>query len=84
MSVNIGVEVLVGSVPLLGDAFDVAWKANRRNFKLLARHMEQPKVHPWKDWAFLATLAAGLFAVFAAADCAHMDRGQTAGIPRGV
>ncbi|MHB1745106.1 MAG: DUF4112 domain-containing protein [Acidobacteriaceae bacterium] len=65
MSVNVGIEVLVGSVPLLGDAFDVAWKANRRNFKLLTRHVEQPRVHTWKDWAFLATLAAAILAVFA-------------------
>ena len=43
MAVNVGIEVLVGSVPLLGDAFDVAWKANRRNFKLLVRHVEQPQ-----------------------------------------
>ena len=65
MSVNIGIEVLVGTVPLLGDAFDVAWKANRRNYKLLTRHVEQPRVHTWKDWAFLTTLAAAILGVFA-------------------
>lgn len=65
MSVNVGIEVLVGSVPLLGDAFDIAWKANRRNFKLLTRHVQQPRVHTWKDWAFLATLAAAIVAMFA-------------------
>ena len=32
---NVAVDAVVGSVPLLGDAFDVAFKANRRNFKLL-------------------------------------------------
>ncbi len=65
MAVNVGIEVLVGSVPLLGDAFDVAWKANRRNFKLLTRHVEQPRVHTWKDWGFLAALATAILAVFA-------------------
>ncbi len=69
MSVNVGIEVLVGSIPLLGDAFDVAWKANRRNYKLLIRHTEQHRRHPWshtwKDWAFLATLCVGILAVFA-------------------
>ena len=27
------------SVPLLGDIFDIAWKANRRNYTLLTRHL---------------------------------------------
>ena len=31
---NVGVDLLVGLVPFLGDLFDVAFKANRRNFKL--------------------------------------------------
>src|ERR1700719_2892794 len=34
MVVNIGIEVLLGTIPLLGDAFDIAWKANRRNYAL--------------------------------------------------
>ena len=65
MAVNVGIEVLVGSVPLVGDAFDVAWKANRRNYKLLVRHVDQPRRHTWKDWAFLWTLGAAILAVFA-------------------
>ena len=35
MMVNVFVEVLGGSVPLLGDLFDVAFKANLRNVALL-------------------------------------------------
>jgi len=65
MSVNIGIEVLVGTIPFLGDAFDIAWKANRRNYKLLTRHVQQPRVHTWKDWAFLITLATAILAVLA-------------------
>ena len=39
MLLNLGVDALVGAVPIAGDLFDVAWKANRRNVKLLrARH----------------------------------------------
>ena len=38
MVVNIGIEVLLGAIPLLGDAFDIAWKANRRNYALIVRH----------------------------------------------
>ncbi len=32
---NIVVEVLVGAAPILGDLFDVGWKANARNVDLL-------------------------------------------------
>jgi Domain of unknown function (DUF4112)/Sulfotransferase family len=36
---NIGLDVLIGAVPLVGDAFDVVWKANRKNAYLLERHL---------------------------------------------
>lgn len=32
---NIAVDFTVGLVPLAGDIFDIYWKANRRNLKLL-------------------------------------------------
>ncbi len=66
MVVNVGIGVVVGMVPLLGDAFDVAWKANRRNYALLTRHLRQPNQHTWKDWAFLLVLGLALFMILAA------------------
>jgi Domain of unknown function (DUF4112) len=65
MTVNIGIEVLVGTIPLFGDIFDIAWKANRRNYKLLQRHLGQPRVHTWRDWMFLLLIASGVALVFA-------------------
>src|SRR5216110_569156 len=35
MAVNIGVDYVVGSIPLLGDAFDFFWKSNQRNMELI-------------------------------------------------
>src|SRR5580700_11763233 len=35
MVANVAIEVVVGSVPVLGNLFDIAWKANRRNYALL-------------------------------------------------
>ncbi|WP_373652073.1 MULTISPECIES: DUF4112 domain-containing protein [unclassified Schlesneria] len=35
---NVVVDVSVGAVPLVGDVFDAAWKANRKNMALLNRH----------------------------------------------
>ena len=66
MTVNVGLEVVVGSVPFFGDVFDIAWKANRRNYKLLVRHMEQPRRHTWKDWAFLWAMGVAVLLIFAA------------------
>jgi hypothetical protein len=57
--------VLVGSIPLLGDAFDIAWKANRRNYLLLQRHLGEPHLHTWRDWAFLGLMAVAMGVVFA-------------------
>lgn len=40
MAFNIAIEVGVGSVPIVGDVFDVLWRANRRNVRLLRRHFD--------------------------------------------
>jgi len=36
---NVGVDFVVGAIPLLGDMFDVVWKANRKNARLLEQHL---------------------------------------------
>jgi hypothetical protein len=38
MAANVALEGLVGAVPLAGDAFDVFFRANRRNVALLRKH----------------------------------------------
>lgn len=40
MAANFGVDLLVGSIPVLGDVFDVGFKANLRNIELLRRHLD--------------------------------------------
>lgn len=53
MLVNVGIEALAGSVPILGDLFDIAFKANRRNFQLLKTHLADPVRQTTHDWFFL-------------------------------
>ncbi len=65
MMVNIGIEVGIGAVPFLGNVFDIAWKANRRNYRLMMRHLRQPHRHTWKDYAFLLSLLAAVLAMLA-------------------
>lgn len=38
---NVVVDTVGGTVPVLGDLFDVGWKANTRNLALLERHLER-------------------------------------------
>lgn len=44
MFLNILMDVLIGSIPVLGDVFDVYWKANLRN----ARILDEVQKHPEK------------------------------------
>jgi hypothetical protein len=38
---NVGVDFVVGAIPFLGDLFDFAFKANRRNARLLEQHLHK-------------------------------------------
>jgi hypothetical protein len=42
MLANIATDSIVGAVPLLGDLFDIGFKANRRNMDLLDRFVAEP------------------------------------------
>ena len=39
---NVGIDTALGALPIAGDVFDVAWKSNARNVRLLERHLEAP------------------------------------------
>jgi len=44
MLANVALDGIVGAVPFLGDAFDVMWRANRRNMVLLRKHLaDEPR-----------------------------------------
>jgi len=38
---NVAIDGLFGAVPLVGDLFDVMWRANKRNMRLLRQHLER-------------------------------------------
>jgi len=56
---NAIVEAVVGIVPLLGDAFDVWFKANTRNLDLLCGylHVQLEPPQPHRNWPWLVAVA---------------------------
>jgi len=41
---NLGVDTALGAIPLIGDAFDLLFRSNSRNLKIIKRHLD--KHHP--------------------------------------
>jgi hypothetical protein len=74
MAMNIGIDYLGGSVPLVGDLFDAWWKSNQMNVELLSKRATVSASDARKgnlsDWLFvgliilvLAALAIGAAAL---------------------
>ncbi|MFQ1699961.1 DUF4112 domain-containing protein [Loktanella agnita] len=40
---NTGVDAAIGTIPLVGDIFDIGNKANKKNVALLRKHLEKKK-----------------------------------------
>ena len=51
MIANVALDGFVGAVPLVGDAFDVAFRANRRNMALLRTHLDEVEGRGARYWS---------------------------------
>ena len=60
MILNLGIDALVGAIPLLGDLFDVGWKANRKNIDLIKRYEGDPTAQPKSGDYLLVAVGIGL------------------------
>jgi hypothetical protein len=56
MLLNVAIEGALGSVPFIGDVFLVGFKANRRNYVLLRRHLSGSRRQTARDWWFVAAM----------------------------
>jgi hypothetical protein len=65
MILNLGVDGVVGTVPLLGDLFDAGWKANTRNLALLRTELERPGAARRSSALVVAGTALAALAVLA-------------------
>lgn len=62
---NSAIDMAVGVIPVLGDAFDLWFKANTRNLELMRRHLEQPDRSNRDDWLALLTMVGAVVGVIA-------------------
>ena len=60
MAFNVGVEGVVGIIPLAGDIFDAAWKANQKNVRLLDAWLDRPRDAERSSRLFGFLLVAGV------------------------
>ncbi|NJP09385.1 MAG: DUF4112 domain-containing protein [Leptolyngbyaceae cyanobacterium RU_5_1] len=63
MVTNLVLDTAAGSVPVVGDVFDVTWKANSRNLALLENHIRDPKPQKAADRRFVILVIIGLIAI---------------------
>jgi hypothetical protein len=68
MALNVLIDVATGTIPVLGDIFDVGWKSNRKNVRLLERYQAQPEKVKAASWgvvmAVLLVISAAIVGVF--------------------
>ncbi len=69
MAANVLLDIVVGAIPFVGDAFDVYFKANTRNLRLLGQVAEQRMLNRPVSTAssvwYLIAIAAVLFGTLA-------------------
>ena len=41
MAANVGVDTALGAVPLLGDAFDLVFRSNSKNLRIIKKHLDR-------------------------------------------
>jgi hypothetical protein len=60
MAMNIGVDYLFGSIPVIGDAFDFVWKSNQMNMNLIRERATGRGQGKTGDYVFVFGLFAAL------------------------
>ncbi len=64
MSLNVMVNGVVGTIPVVGDVFSIWFRSNARNAELLRRHStSHRRPSTSSDWAFVAGIISGTLAV---------------------
>ena len=64
MLLNLGIDSTVGSIPILGDFFDFAYKANAKNMLIYRESLSGTRA-PLRDWGFIALVSVILLLIVA-------------------
>jgi Domain of unknown function (DUF4112) len=65
MLANSAIDFVIGSIPVIGDAFDLWFKANTRNLGIMRRYVEQPDTSTRNEWLVISALVGILIAIVA-------------------
>ena len=60
---NVILDAVVGAIPIIGDLFDLTYKANRRNYRMLKEHHQKGK-HSGSAWGMVILVIVALIAIF--------------------
>jgi hypothetical protein len=63
MLANVAIDALVGTVPLFGDAFDFAYKANTKNVRIYRESLAGDYSNSARHWLFFLGLAVAVFVI---------------------
>lgn len=63
MLLNALLDLAIGAIPVVGDAFDLWFKVNQRNLALVRRYLERPERSARSEWLVLLGLV-GLLVAF--------------------
>ena len=63
MMMNVAIDLVIGAVPIVGDAADAFWKSNSKNMALLDRYAVQVRPASTGDWLFVSGVIAAILMV---------------------
>jgi hypothetical protein len=67
MGLNVAIDYVVGSLPVVGDIADAWWKSNSKNLDLLKNRatvsFEEARSGRMSDWVFVGGIILGLIAL---------------------
>jgi hypothetical protein len=67
MAANVLLDMTVGAIPILGDAFDFVYKSNTRNVRLFERYVADPTQDTRGSWMFFGVILGAIVLVLVGA-----------------
>ncbi|MGJ0489389.1 DUF4112 domain-containing protein [Methylobacter sp.] len=63
MGVNAVFDAILGAIPVIGDIFDITFKANQKNVQLLSNYYQSPRAAVKRDTVSIALIAISIIVV---------------------